>query len=198
MKRISMFAAALALVSLPAAPAMAGWKLVTHGVAAAVARTTMTVTPGEDWNRSSVHPIKQSELWTLDGLGLNELYLVSALLPGQTLYKDANKKEQPLPAMGNGMQLTEIPEFFESSNRVVLNTSVFRISGVEPMSISGHEGVKFTFEYAVAGSALTRKGVAAGTLVDNKLYLISFTAPSIYYFERDKAKAEAVMASVHL
>ncbi len=195
MKRIYIVGAALVLAALPVTPVLAGWKLVEHNVATAVAKTALTVTASEDWNRSSTRPIKQSELWTLDGLRLNELYFVAGLLPGESLYKDADKKDHPLPKLSGTAQLSEIPEFFESSNRVALGTSAFQITGVQPSSFSGHDGVKFTYEYSVAGSALPRKGVAVGTVVNHQLYLISFTAPAIFYFDRDQAKAEAIMTS---
>lgn len=194
-KHICLALGALALATLPAGPAVAGWKLMSPGAAVVVAKGTLRVTPGEAWNRSSVRPIPKSELWTLDGALLNELYFVSDLLPGETLYRDAAKKDRPLPKLGGAMQLTDIPEFFESSNRVALNTSVFQVTGAQPAQVGGHDGIRFTFEYAVPDSALTRKGVAVATIVQGKLYLISFVAPSVFYFDRDRPKAEAIMAS---
>lgn len=198
MKRIYLIGAVLAVASQPASPALAGWKLSPHGATTAVARGLLKVTPGEGWNRSSARPIKKGEVWTLDGQTLNELYFISSLIAGETIFRDVDKKNRPLPKLRNGMELTDIPEFFESSGRIALGTSVFTISGVEPMQFAGHPGVKFTFEYAVEGSALIRKGVAAGTLVNNQLYLISFTAPAIHYFDRDRAKVEAIMASARI
>lgn len=198
MKPIGLLVAAAVLAAAIASPALAGWKLVPHAQPIAVAKGTLTVTPGEDWNRQSSRPIPKGELWTLDGLGLNELYFVSGLIPGETIYKDTKKKDRPLPQFRAGAQLTDIPELFESSNRVVLNTSMFQITGVEPTTLGGQPGVKFAYEYAVEGSPLTRKGIAAGTISAGKLYLISFTAPSIHYFERDKARVEALMASARI
>ncbi|HKX77029.1 MAG TPA: hypothetical protein VJM34_00715 [Novosphingobium sp.] len=197
MKRICRLIAAVALLTAVATPAFAGWKLVPKGVPA-LAAGGLKVTPSDDWNRSSSRPIKKSEVWTLDGATLNELYFVSGLVPGETLFKDANKKERPLPKLRASMDLTEIPEFFESSQRVALNTSVFEITGVEPYKFAGKPGVRFCFQYAVQGATLIREGEVAATLVGDKLYLISFIAPSIHYFDRDRPKAEAIMASAAL
>jgi hypothetical protein len=194
-KRNIRIAAALLLALLPAAPALAGWKLTGHGTAVAVAKGTLKVTPGEEWNRGSARPIPKGELWTLDGVTLNQLYFVSGLVPGETLYRDGLKKDRPLPRMVGAMQLTDIPEFFESSNRLVLNTSVFQVTATEPTRFGGHDGVRFRYEYAIQNSTLTVKGEAVATIADNKLYLISFAAPSLFYFDRDRAKAEAIMAS---
>jgi len=186
---------AMAAMLLAPGPALAGWKLVEQGQPVKVAKSAMQVTPGEDWNRWTRRPIKPSEVWTLDGVNLNEFYFVSGLAPGMTLYKDANKKEQPLPVLRSGLGLTDIPDFVESSMRIALNTSVFELTGVEPATVAGHQGVRFTYEYAVASSPLVRKGLAVGTLIDGNLHLMTFTAPAIYYYDRDLPKAEAIMAS---
>lgn len=196
MKRTGPLAIFLVLAGmLQADSAEATWKLVTERQPIAVAKSSLKVSPDTAWNRWTVRPIKKSELWTLDGAALNELYFVSGLIPGETLYRDAKKKDHPLPAMRGAMQLTDIPDFVENSMRVALDTSVFKIETTEPYRFAGHEGVKFSYSYAVASSPLTRKGMAAGTVVGNQLYLITFTAPSLYYFDRDRPKAEAVFNS---
>lgn len=198
MKAIRIALGALLLAAVPTAPAVAGWKLARQSAATTVAKGTLAVTPAEGWNRWSFRPIKKSEVWTLDGIALNELYFVSGLIPGETLYRDVARKDRPLPKMTAGMQLTDIPDFVESSMRLGLKTSVFRVTSVEPMRFAGHDGVRFTYEYAVEDSPLVRKGIAAGTVAANQLYLINFTAPGVFYFDRDRPKVEAIMASARL
>jgi len=195
MKRSHILASLGALALVSSGPALAGWKIAPRGAAAPVLKGAMTVTPGDDWNFNTGHPMKKGETWTLDGVSLNELYLVAGLAPGETLFKDYAKKDRPLPKLGTGAVLTDIPEFVESSIRIQLNTSQFETTGVEPVQFGGRDGVKFTYRYSVQGESLTRQGVAMATLAGKNLYLINFAAPSIYYFDRDKAKAEAVMAS---
>jgi len=193
-------ALALGLLAAPLAclPAHAAWKLVTRGQPVEVAKGKLSVTPGEDWNRSTSRPVKKSEVWTLDGGPLNELYFVSGLAPGETLFKDRDKKKNPLPRMGANMLLTDIPDFFESSTRIALQTSLFEVDRMEPTIFAGHPGIAFSFSYGIQQSPVVRKGIAAATLVDGQLYLISFIAPAIYYFDRDLPKAQAVIASAKL
>lgn len=198
MKKITRIALALALVTLPAGQAMAGWKLVNAAKPTAIGKTTFNVTAGEEWNRNTYRPIKKGELWSLDGLGLNELYFVTGLIPGEPLYRELDKKNKPLPKMGKSLQLTDIPDFFESSQRVALNTSLFQLTGTEPVKFAGNDGVRFTYEYAVQGNPMKYRGVAQAAVVKGQLYLISFTAPAIHYFERDRARAEAIMASAKI
>lgn len=195
MKYFGKLALGLALAIGSTTPALAGWKLVPHGTAVKVAKGTLSVTPGDDWNRWTGHPIDKGESWTLDGMSLNELYFVSGLAPGETLFKDAAKKDAPLPPLRAAMQLTDIPDFVESSIRIRLDTSAFQVTNVQPVTLGGHPAVKFTYEYAVAASTLRRKGIAVGTIVNNQLYMINFAAPALFYFDRDAPKVEAMMAS---
>lgn len=195
MKKLTAALLGLALVTAPAAPALAGWKLVEQGETVEVAKGSLSVTPGEAWNRWSVRPIKTSEIWTLDGTTLNELYFVSDLANGETLYRDANKKEAPLPKFSSSMDLSEIPEFVESSTRIALNTSVFTMTAVEPAQLAGHPAVRFTYDYSVEGSALKRKGLGVAAVVGGKLQLVTFVAPETFYFERDLPKVEKLIAS---
>ncbi len=198
MKLMNRIAIAAALATLPLSQAHAGWKLVPQAQPVKVAKSTLTVTPGEEWNRSSHRASAKGETWSLDGPGVNELYFLAGLAPGETFYKDLHKKDRPMPLMGKAMQLTDIPEFFESSVRVSYNTSLFQTTGVEPATFLGNAGVRFTYELAIDGNPMKYKGIAQAALVKGQLYLISFTAPSIYFFDRDGAKARVIMDSAKL
>lgn len=198
---MNKFAAAgllLAALVLPTASALAGWKLIDEGQPTKVAKSAMQVTPTREWNRWTVRSIKKSEIWTIDGINLNEVYFVSGLAKGETLFKDTRKKDQPLPTMSASMELVEIPEFVESSTRLALTTSVFETTNVEPTTLGGHPAVRFNYSYAVEGSPLRRKGLGVGTLVGGKLHLVTYTAPEIYFFERDLPEVEAIIASLTL
>lgn len=189
---------AVTLACLAVSPAQAGWKLVEKTKVIKVAKSKLSVTPGENWNRNSSRPIKKGEVWTLDGVGLNEVYFVSGLAAGETLFKELDKKNNPLPKLGSSVSLTDIPEFYESSVRVALQTSLFEIEKVEPVSFAEQQGIRFSFNYGVKDSPIIRKGMAQAALVNGQLHLIAFVAPTIHYFERDLPKAEALMASAKL
>lgn len=198
MMRSIAIAAALALAAFGTAPAAAGWKLVEHAKPVKVAKGKLTVTPGEDWNRNGSRVVKKSETWTLDGEALNEIYFISGLAPGETLFKDIDKKENPLPVLGSSVLLTDIPDFYESSTRIARQTSLFEMGMIEPATLAGEPAIRFTFTYGTQGSPVIRKGVATAAIVNGQLHLISYIAPTIHYFDRDAAKAEAIVASAEL
>ena len=159
MKKLFAAMVAALLVALSATPAHAGWKLIAKDEPVKVAKSDMEVTPGAVWNRWTRRPVKQSETWTRDGTNLNELYFVSGLPADKTLYKDTQKKERPLPKLSKDLALTEIPENYESSTRLVLNTSVFEMTSIEPAKLGEFDAVKFEFDYSVENSALMRRGM---------------------------------------
>ncbi|HNJ47904.1 MAG TPA: hypothetical protein PK479_05705, partial [Novosphingobium sp.] len=70
-------------------------------------------------------------------------------------------------------------------------------SELEPAKMGERDAVKFNYEYAVEGSPLKRRGTAIGSLSGGLLYLISYTAPATHFYEQNRAKAEAIMASAH-
>ena len=155
----------------------------------------MRVTPTGNWNRPRRADSGIAENWTRDGIVLNDLFFIAGMPEGWAIYDEVDEKERPMPTLAAGADIVDIPEFYESSTRLALNTSVFTITSVEPAIMSGHPAVKFTFDYAFSDSPLNRRGLGMGTIVEGKLYLIVFDGPATYFFDRDRAEVEAIMAS---
>ena len=198
MKAVVRIALAAALVAVPASQAMAGWRLISAKQTVTVAKSKLAVTPGEDWNRGTHRASAKGETWTIDGPSISEVYFAGGLQPGETFYKDRDKKNRPLPVMGKNLQLTEVPEFYESSQRIAYDTAVYEITGIEPAKFMGQDGVKFTYTFALKDNPLKYKGEARAAPIKGALYLISFDAPELSFYERDRAKAEAIMDSARL
>jgi hypothetical protein len=198
MKPVVRLVLAAALVAAPASQALAGWKLIPAQQPVTVAKSKMVVVPAEAWNRGTHRASAKGETWTLDGPSISEVYFAGGLLPGETFYKDRDKKNRPLPVMGKNLQLTEIPEFYESSQRIAYDTAVYEVTGITPAKFMGQDGVQFTYTFALKDNPLKYQGIARAALVKGALYLISFDAPVLSFYERDHAKAEAIMDSAHL
>lgn len=188
---------AAALLAAPTA-AVAGWKVMAAGAPVAVAKSALTVTPGQNWNRSSSRPSKKGEMWTLDGLQLNELSFFAGIAPGETILKDRRKKDKPLPTFKAQMLAPEIVQLFEATWRITLDTSLFEIDNVEPTTLAGHQGVRFTYHYSVQGDDLRRNGEARAAVVNGQLYLINFTGPAIHYFPTSVEEVRKIMDSAKL
>ena len=154
-----------------------------HGKAVTVADSQISVTPSRDWNKLSGSLGKKTETWTLDGEQLNDLTFYGGIPVGSPLVKERSKKREPLPKVTNGMLLLEIPELLEGTYRIYRNTRSFQLTSSKPEKFLGHDGVHFMYEY-VDEDQLTRKGEARAALIGGKLFMITFDAPRLYYFDR--------------
>jgi hypothetical protein len=187
-----------ALLIVVSGPALSGWTIMPAGTPVAVAKSTMTVTPTQDWNRWSARPSKKGEIWTLDGTTLNELSFFARIDNGEPIYRELNKKDMPLPKFKSDMLPTDLVELFEASNRIVLQTPLFTLDTVEPAKLGGHNAVRFSYHYAVEGDQLNRKGEGVAANVDGKLYLVNFVAPEIYYYDRDIASFRNLVSKIKI
>lgn len=153
------------------------------GKAVAVASSKMVVTPPRDWNRLSIKPGKRAETWTLDGEQLNDVTFYGGIEPGDPLITEVNKKRAPLPKLTQSTLLVEIPELLEATYRTAKEIGSFTLSSSSPDRFLGHEGIRFTYEY-VDNDNLHRRGEARATLVDGVLYMTTYDAPRIHYFNK--------------
>lgn len=182
--------------SLLSSPAMAH-KLRERGEAVQVAKSDMVVVPGRDWNRLSGRPGKNAETWTLDGPQLNSVTFFGEIEYGEPLIKERSKKHDPLPKFTATTLLVEIPELLERTHRAANGIGDFQVTEVDSKPFLGNEGVFFKYRY-VDEDLLPRLGEARATIIDGALYMISYEAPRIHYYERNVADFRALADSAAL
>ena len=88
-------------------------------------------------------------------------------------------------------------EIFEASLSKLSQTSVASTANLKPMTFGGHSGFRFEYSY-VAADDVARQGMAAAAVVEDKLYMISFEAPSLHYFEAGASEVELIFASTQI
>ncbi len=174
---------AFAMLASLAAPALADWVVMESGAEVKVAKGTMTVKPGAEWNRSSQRPSRRSEAWTRDGINLNELTFFGAINEGESILRQGYTTNEKLPRFKSDMLPTDITEMFEATNRMVLQSPVFKMGKVEPAKLGKHDGVRFSYNYSAQAEDIERRGEAVAAIVEGKLYIVNFVAPSLHYFD---------------
>lgn len=194
--KISSVVVALALVC--AGPASAGNKLIAQGARVAVAKSLLTVTPDREWNKMGARPGRNSETWTIDGDGLNDLTFYGGIEDGSTLFREVNKRAKPLPRFSSTMLLTDLPVLFENSYSIALNSQLMKIDAVEPMTFLGQKGIHFSFSFSRMNEEVRRKGEASAAIIGGKLFMITFEAPDVFYYERDVPAYRAIIAKASL
>lgn len=176
-----------------AQPALAGWKLVPANTS--FANGEVTITPQSDWNLASGKLGKQTYAWTQDGFELNSLHVFAGVPAGQPLYKERDKKRNPLPKFDPSALLPDLVDLFERSFRAQNEVADFTVLEVRPASFGGQNGVRARFKYVLAGDDLVRFGEVRLAVKNSKLYAISFTAPALHYFNAGLPEAMAIMDS---
>ena len=198
----ALFLAFAALVLAPTvapAPATAQivlstpWKIVRAGEARKVGKGNLVVTAVGDWNRSTQRPTGESETWTQHGTGLDELAFYVAVKKGEALFRQRDKKKDPLPKFDPAMLPTDIAEWFENSARIALGSAVFELGAVRPATLAGTQGLEMDFSYATEGDNLERRGTARAAVIGGRLYMVSYDAPKLHYYEAGLPTARAIM-----
>lgn len=180
------------------APAVAGFKLIPTGKPQPVGKLGLSVTPPNDWNRLGAKIGRNAESWTLDGLSLNDLSFYAGIEEGRTLFREVDKKNRPLPKFTASMLPTDLVSLFEGSYRVAAGTSLFEIGKIEPAIFAGKPGVRFTYSFVQQGEEVRRNGEGTGAIIGGKLYLITFEAPVIHYFDRDIARYHTLVGTARV
>lgn len=195
MKRGILIALALAVA---ATPAVAGYKLMPSGKEQRVGGAGLLVTPPSDWNRLGAKLGRNAESWTIDGLPLNELSFYAGIENDKPIFREVDKRSRPLPRFTSTMLPTDIVGLFEGTYRVAAGTSLFEVGKVEPVTFAGQPGVRFAYTFVQQDEEVRRRGEATAAVINGRLYLVSFEAPMIYYFDRDLARYRQLVASARV
>jgi len=172
---------ALAGLFATGGPAVAGNRLIEAN-APVRAAGAFAVTPARTWNKLGARPGRGAEVWTLDGPALNEITFYGAIETDRPIFREVDRRNRPLPRFSSTMLLTDIPTLLENSYRAGRGVSVYSSDRVEPTRFAGQNGVRFDYSFT-DGDEVRRRGEAYGAIMNGRLYLITFEAPVIYYFD---------------
>ena len=144
------------------------------------------------WNR--VEPPQAeadaSEVWTAEGVTLDMLLFYVGVADGETLGTAQNQ-----PVFRAGMLPHEIVELYEAL--VAQDGSAFRLERLAPTPFGGTQG--FLFEHRTTlRNGLVLRGRAYGSVVEGRLYLLSFTAPDSHFYAKHLPSVDALAASAKI
>lgn len=175
-------------------PVLAGWKLMPGKQRASI--DSASVVPLTDWNQASARPGKQGRIWTKDGFDLNAFEVFNAVPNGAPLYKERDRKRNPMPKFDNAVLLPELADFFERSFRTNNQITDFTIIETAPANVGGYKGLRVRYKYTKPNDELTRFGEARLAVSKGKLYAINFYAPRLHYFADRIDEVQTMMESI--
>ncbi|WP_347271467.1 hypothetical protein [Rhizorhabdus histidinilytica] len=185
-------------IGLVAMSPAAANSLVSAGPRPNIAGSSFSAAPVDEWNRLSRKDGKNVEIWTRDGDQLNKVTFFGGIPSGKPLVREIDKKRQPLPKVAADMLITDIPVMLESTYRIQYAVSQMDIDSQEPATLGGHKAIRFTYRFAREDDGVRRKGEAIGAFVGGKLYLVTYEAPALYFFDRDVEKYRKLAATLAL
>ncbi|MCZ6494840.1 MAG: hypothetical protein O6924_01540 [Alphaproteobacteria bacterium] len=155
----------------------------------------ISVKPPRDWNRRTEG---KHEIWTLDGPGLQYILFVKGIEDGGRIFpasrRRASPKKDTFPKFRKGMSLLEVRELFEASLSRY-NAQKIAIAGFAPAEFGGKDGFRFTFTYSTE-SGLNMRGIVAGALLGDKLFMVIYNGTELFFFDRSKGDFEKILASL--
>lgn len=164
-----------------------------------VVKDRLTLKLPAAWNRMAmVH--EPYELWTQDGITIDQLRIWAGVKPGEALIKappaHLGLKDPRLPTFTAGMAPDQLARQFEIMYTVYGWQA--KVTRIEPGEFAGEKGVRFELAMTKKGSELLMKGVGWAAVRNGELYAATFTAPELSFFKRQLPKAEAVVASARI
>lgn len=186
--RRGLFAAAAGSASLASC---AGITLAKAGAYRTERAFTVTLArPWSDMSAMLMPRPKGVHLLTMDGPGLNQLYLAS-LDPGAPLFRQADR-DTPVVSYRADMGDSELVEFVIDS---LANTYQDpQSTALRPQSLAGAAGVRFDIS-ARTQAGLNMSGTALVARAGDKLNLMVFLAPSEHYYGAYVQEIDAIFAS---
>jgi len=171
-----------------------GFQAVDASMAANVG-DDISVTPQVGWSKLN-YGAGSATIWTIDGLGLNELRFLTGIKPGDPLMTVAGVERKELGAFQAMMLPDEVMELV-GSTLGKLQYRQIRTAGLRPAPFGMTTGFRFDLNFTNA-DGLQFKGVALFAERRGKLDLLLFIAPGEYYFDHYAPVVDRVFTSVQL
>ncbi|RMF65926.1 MAG: hypothetical protein D6740_13585 [Alphaproteobacteria bacterium] len=160
------------------------------------------VTPTRAWNSlkpKGFYGRKRVALWTEDGESLDFVAWIAGMYSGSVLFQLPHKliKKREVPVFRSSMLIPEVAEFIKASYARALGVTVFDILSLKPRDFGGHPGFVMEFR-TVLHDEVPRRGLAAGAIVDGRLYLMLYQAAELHYYDRYRQDVLAMLDGLTL
>lgn len=147
------------------------------------------LTPTIEWSVSRSGDV---ENWTVHGFALEIVYLAKGIKDGKPMLRPRDRRDH-LPIFRKSMTP---PEIVDMTAATIRNRGVgdIQVKSVRPAEFGGKPGFRAELDLK-SESGLEAKGLVAGAVVEDELYVLVFTAPRIHYFDAYAPTIEKVIAS---
>lgn len=158
----------------------------------------LTVQVPEAWNRlGAAGGAQPFDLWTQEGVMLDQLRIWGGVASGEPLTKVAAGRNVKPPVFSKGMSGEQLVGLIESL--YALDGSLVQVSKVQPQPFAGQaDGLNVLFSVVRKQDEVHLEGQAWLVVDQDRLYAITFTAPRLSFYPRLLPRAQQVVASARV
>lgn len=148
-----------------------------------------------NWNHLDFPAIKPAQIWTMEGVTVDELLIYSGIRDGQAMHpENAASAKKKSVVFRDTMPLEEVVSMFEAL--LTRDDSTFKLTKVEPYLFAGSKGVRFEYERIRKADSVVQTGVGFSAIDKGELFALVYQAPRLTFFPRHKARVELMAKSV--
>lgn len=148
-----------------------------------------------NWNHLDFPGIKPAQVWTMEGITIDELLVYSGIRDGQAMHPEssADGKKKDF-AFRKTMQTEEIVSMLEGV--LSRDGSTFKLAKLEPYAFGGRKGFRFEYERIRKFDNVQMRGVGFGAVDRDELFALIYQAPRLTFFPRHQARIEDIARAV--
>lgn len=155
----------------------------------------LTIEIDGNWNHLDFPGIKPAQVWTMEGVTIDEFLLYAGIRDGQAMHPEvALGSKQKNLVFRSAMQAEEIVSLFESL--LSRDNSTFKLLKLEPYVFGGRNGFRFEYERIRKFDNVQLRGVGFGAVDKGELFALIYHAPRLTFFPRHQARVEAIARTV--
>lgn len=146
------------------------------------------------WNHLDFPGIEPAEVWTMEGVTVDEFLIYSGIRDGQAMHpKNGMGSEQKDHVFRSGMQIEEVVSLFEGV--LSRDGSTFKLLKLEPYPFAGRKGFRFEYERIRKADNVQLRGLGFGAVDRGELFALVYQAPRLTFFPRHRERIETIAGS---
>ena len=148
------------------------------------------------WNHLQAPGLGPAEIWTQEGITVDELLLYSGIKDGELVHVADRTGKRKDFAFRSKMQPDEIVSMFEGM--LTRDGSSFKLTRLEPAAFAGTKGFHFEFELTRKVDNVVLNGAGWGVVSKGELFAILYKAPRLVFYPRYAGQVEKIAMSATL
>jgi hypothetical protein len=146
-----------------------------------------------NWNHLDFPGIKPAQVWTMEGLAVDELMIYAGIRDGEAMHPASTGGKKKDFVFRSGMQTEEVVALFEGV--LSRDDSTFKLLSLKPYAFGGKRGFRFDYQRIRKLDNVQLRGIGFGAVHDGQLFALLYHAPRLTFFPRHQARVEAIANS---